>query len=230
MWLLAANRTADAEKALCWLRGWAPKGSVAVEFQELQRYSDRSKSCNACIKRDQKCSHPAPSLCAKLGELKRKQTLKPLALVVTLFFVAEFSGMSAMLPFIVQIFKAYDSPMAPDQAAALLSFLNNLANIAFMCLIRFTGKRRLYLTMLSIVFLCSAMVAGYGFAFLPSGFNSFDKTTAPPLAGQLGYIPFFGILLWSFCTYCGVNSLPWQMLSEVFPFKWVILSFGAINK
>lgn len=127
-----------------------------------------------------------------------------------------------MSTFIVQIFKAYDSPIAPDRAAALLSCVNNMGNIIFLSLIRFTGKRRLYLTMLTVVFLCSAIVCAYGFAILPSGYNSFDQSQHFKLDNKdLSYIPLIGIILWSFCSYCGVNIMPWQMISEVFPYKWV---------
>lgn len=220
MWLLSKNRTADAEKALCWLRGWTSKQAVASEFQSLQRYSQHSKSCNSCIKSNQKCTHPLPTMAEKLRELSRKKTLKPFFIVVSVFIIAEFTGITGMMPFTAQIFKAYGSPVAPDQAMAILGFVNNLANVVFLCLIRFTGKRKLYFTMLSAVVLCSAIVSCYGFTVLPKGYNSFDKSNIfQPANTNITYIPFVCIILWSFASYCGVNSIPWQMLSEVFPFK-----------
>lgn len=220
LWLLSKNRVDEAERSLCWLRGWVPKENVFDEFQALQRYSQRSKSCSSCIKADVKCSHPLPTILEKLSELKRKQTLKPLFIVASLMVIAEFTGITGMNPFIGQVFKAYDSPVAPDQAMAIVGFVNNFANIVFLCLIRFTGKRKLYFPMLTMVFLCSAIVSGYGFAFLPSGYNSFDHSQTASVGDKnLTYIPFVCIILWSFCSYCGVNSVPWQMLSEVFPFK-----------
>lgn len=211
---------ADAERALCWLRGWVSKDKISDEFVALQRYSQRSKSCNNCIQLNQKCPHPQPTMCEKLTELMRKQTLKPFFIVFSLFFIAEFSGITGMTPYTVQIFKAYGSPIAPDQATAVMSAVNNLANIIFLCLIRFSGKRKLYLTMLTVIFVCSAIVSVYGFVLLPVGYNSFDKSgTILPENANFAYIPFVCIILWSFCSYCGVNSVPWQMLSEVYPFK-----------
>ncbi|XP_055307472.1 facilitated trehalose transporter Tret1-like, partial [Sitodiplosis mosellana] len=220
MWLLSKNRTAEAEKSLCWLRGWVPKEKIAKEFEAMQHYSDRTKFCNSCIKQNLKCTHPPPTKIEKLKELKRKHTMKPFFIVMSLFFIAQFSGILAMTPFIVQIFKAYESPIAPDRTAAIQSFVNNIANISFLCLVKFTGKRKLYLTMLTGVFLCAAIVAGYGFLVLPSGYNSFDQSQHFSLENQsLAYIPFIAIFVWSFCSYCGVNSLAWQLLSEVFPYK-----------
>lgn len=221
LWLLSKNRTLDAERALCWLRGWVRKESIAQEFRELQRYSDRYKSCELCIKKDLKCIHPLPTFCEKLGELKRRQTLKPFIIVMTLFCIASFSTTFSMPSYIVQILKAYNVPMEPDQAAAVISYINNLGNISFLCLIRFTGKRYLYLTMLTLLFLSAATISGYGFIFLPKGYTSYPDHS-PNFAlncKELGYIPFICILITSFCTFCGINSMAWQMISEVFPFK-----------
>lgn len=123
--------------------------------------------------------------------------------------------MFAMTPVIVQIFKAYGSPIEPDRTAAIQSIVNNVANVCFLCLLRFSGKRPLYLTMLSGVFLCSIVVSVYGFCILPNGFNSFEQSDFTLENKNLAYIPIFAIFLWSFCSYCGVNSMPWQLLSEV---------------
>lgn len=220
LWLMSKNRTADAEKSLQWLRGWVSKAAVSDELRSLQRYSERYKYCAACIKQNQKCEHPPPTMMEKLSELKRQQTLRPLFIVLSLFVIASFSGPLAMSPFMVQVFKAYDSPIAPDRAVAILSVVDILATISFLCLIRFTGKRYLYLTMLTIVFLCSAILGAYGFAFLPGGYNSFDKIENFDLQNsQLSYIPFMCIIVMSFCSFCGVATMPWQMISEVFPYK-----------
>lgn len=221
LWLLSKNRLADAEKSLQWLRGWVPKAAVNDEFQALQRYSHRSQSCAMCIQHNQRvCTHAAPTFVEKLREFRRKHTLKPFFIVSALFVIAEFSGTTGMGPFIAQIFATYQTPIAPDQAQAILSVANNLANVVFLCLIRLTGKRPLYLTMLGVAFLSSATISGYGFAILPNGTNSFDKIVPKPLEyGALAYIPFVCIILWSFSSNCGVNSVPWQMLSEVYPFK-----------
>lgn len=184
----------------------------------MQRYSDHYKSCNLCIKQNQKCSHPLPTLVEKFRELKRKQTLKPFLIVVPLFIISALA--SSWFPFVVQIFKAYESPIPPDMAAALLALMNNAANIFFICLIRFTGKRLFYLIMLSLTFLSSLILCGYGFAILPAGYNSFDQIQTFSLSNkQLGYIPFVCILLTGFCLFCGVATIPWQMVSEIFPYK-----------
>ncbi|XP_031637062.1 facilitated trehalose transporter Tret1-like [Contarinia nasturtii] len=73
--------------------------------------------------------------------------------------------------------------------------------------------------MLSGVFLSSIIVWVYGFLVLPNGYNSFSHSEFTPENKNLAYIPIIAIFLWSFCSFCGVNSMPWQLLSEVFPYK-----------
>lgn len=220
MWLLSKNRTADAEQALQWLRGWVPKSFVSHELKQLERYSERSKSCANCIEQNEKCPHPLPTIREKLRELKKSDTIKPFFVTIMVFAISSFAGIQGMSPFIVQISKAYDIPIAPDQTAAVMSFVNNLSNVGFIILIRFTGKRPLYLTMLSGMFLSTCIICAYGFIWLPSGYNSFDQNQQFSMENkQLGYIPFVCIILWSGFTYFGVNSLGWQMMSEVFPYK-----------
>lgn len=220
LWLLSRNRNSEAEKSLRWLRGWVREDDVADEFQGLKIYSKRSKSCNICIKQDIDCTHPLPTFAEKFKEFKRKQVLKPLFIVMSMFIIAEFSGMTGMTPFIIQIFKAYGSPIEPDQASAIQSFVNTLANILVLFLIRFTGKRKLYLSVLVGAFLCTGIISWYGFAVLPNSYNSFDQSQiVSPENKQLALIPFVCLIVWGFCAGCGVNSMPWQFVSEVYPSK-----------
>ncbi|XP_055308622.1 facilitated trehalose transporter Tret1-like, partial [Sitodiplosis mosellana] len=220
-WLLSKNRTAEAEKSLRWLRGWATSKAVAQEFRDLQQHIERSKSCYSCIKQDLNCTHPLPTLREKFSELKRKQTIKPLFITISLFVIAQFSGVYSMRAFIVQIFKAYESPLPPDQATAIMSFLEVIGSVVFMCLVRFIGKRPIYLATALGIFVCSTTVCLCGFILLPKGYISFDQTHEPYHLENtiLTYIPLIGLFLWSFFSYSGFLAMPWMLLSEIFPFK-----------
>lgn len=220
IWLLAKNRTAEAEKALQWLRGWTSKSAVAKELQELQAYSERSKSCSDCIKLNQKCPHPLPTIKQKLRELGKSQTMKPFSIVISAFVIALLAGVMATMSYTVQIFKAYDSPIAPDRAAAIAGVVDNLGIFCFLMLLRFTGKRRLYLIMLGGVVAITAILSTYGFLYLPLGYNSFDKENYFVMDNKLlAYIPFVCMILWNFFTFCGISTIVWQILSEMFPYK-----------
>lgn len=226
-WLLSKNRLTEAEKSLRWLRGWVSNEVVTEEFHYLQHHSNRSKSCSTCIKQDLKCTHALPTLAEKFVELKRKRTLKPFFIIMSLFVIAQFSGMYSMRPFLVQIFKAYESPLAPDRATALMSFVEIFATLTFTLLVRFTGKRPFYLTMLFGLFISSALLSLYGSIFLPMGYTSFDYTHQPFHMENtiLPYVPLTCLFLWSFFSYCGMLAMPWMLLSEIFPFKYAIFFY-----
>lgn len=221
-WLLSKNRVAEAEKSLCWLRGWVSSEMVAQEFHSLKQQSERSKSCNNCVKQNLKCTHPLPTLREKFAEMKRKRTIKPFTIVVILFILSHMTGVLTTRPFMVQIFQAYDSPIAPDQAAMIMSLLDIVANLVFMCVVHFTGKRKLYLSMVFGIVVCTIVISVYGFIFLPLGYNSFEKTQFSTFRLEckgLSYIPLIFLYLWSFFSFCGFNGMPWILLSEIFPFK-----------
>lgn len=220
-WLVSKGRIERAEKALRWLRGWTTKERVADEFQGIQTFVQQSKSCDGCLEQEQLCPHPEPTLIDKLAEFKRKRTLKPFFIVITLFAILQYSGTFAMTPYVVNIFKAYGSPLPADVTTALLGLGNIFATITFISLEHFVGKRRIYLTVLSGICITSLVIAVYGFVFLPSGYNSFDLNLPVPDLPHpaLVYIPTICLIVWSFCSFCGIYMMPWQLLSEIFAFK-----------
>lgn len=132
-----------------------------------------------------------------------------------------FLKFAILHPFIVQIFQAYDSPIAPDQAAAVLSFIDNLGQLVFVCLVHYTGKRPMFLAVTSGVFLSSLVISCYGFIILPNGFNSFDQQNRSFHVDNpnLAYIPLICLFIWEFFSYCSFIGLPWYLLSELFPLK-----------
>jgi hypothetical protein len=43
IWLLSRGRYEDAEKSLCWLRGWVTPDVIREEFNQLVKYENKSK-------------------------------------------------------------------------------------------------------------------------------------------------------------------------------------------
>ncbi|XP_055303169.1 facilitated trehalose transporter Tret1-like [Sitodiplosis mosellana] len=218
LWLLSKNRSHEAKESLCWLRGWVPKKVVTEEFLSLQRYSALSKSCENCVQNGLKCVHPLPNLREKLKELKKRKNLKPFTIVVSLLSITFFSTTFAVSTYIVQIFEAYNVPMKSDIATVISNCVKLLANISYMFLIRFVGKRHLYLTMMTVLCLSTATISSYGFIILPIGYSSYpDISPNFPLDNKnLGYIPFICIISVTFCMFCGLRSVLWQLTCEVF--------------
>lgn len=111
LWLLSKDRKDEALTSLQWLRGWVSPAAVSKEFLDIQRYSQNSNRCTTCEKSNVICKHPPPNVGERLKELLRKRTLKPLFLTLGCFMIAQFTGLSAMRPYMIQIFQAYGSPI-----------------------------------------------------------------------------------------------------------------------
>jgi SP family facilitated glucose transporter-like MFS transporter 8 len=42
IWLLSRGRYDEAERALCWLRGWVTPDTVREEFNQLVKYNNKT--------------------------------------------------------------------------------------------------------------------------------------------------------------------------------------------
>lgn len=217
MWLLSKNRNEEALKSLQWLRGWVSPKAVQKEFDEIVRYSDYSNKCAPCQKTEFKCDHPPANTKDKFKELIRKRTLKPFALVMIFFLFSQFSGLTAMRPYMVQIFKAFRIPVDPGWATVNIGIIGLIANIVCMVFIRLVGKRRLALFSMVGTMICCMLLGFYAFHNLPHDLTSFNIPTYE--YGHVDATPMILIFFLAFFTSVGIASIPWMLLSEVFPFK-----------
>lgn len=217
MWLLSKGRKDEALKSLQWLRGWVSPKAVEKEFAEMQRYSEHSNKCIQCQKANVPCTHPPPALTQKFKELKRKRTLKAFFLVLTLFAIGQFGGILSMRPFMVQIFKAYKVPMDPSWATVTIGIIALLANIACMSTVKIIGKRKICLIGLVGSLICCIALGAYAQTIFPKGYNSFEHMDDESI--PTSYFPLVAFLFLGFWTNGGVTSIPWMLLSEIFPFK-----------
>uniref|UniRef100_A0A0K8TQS7 Putative sugar transporter n=1 Tax=Tabanus bromius TaxID=304241 RepID=A0A0K8TQS7_TABBR len=217
MWLLSKHRKEEALKSLQWLRGWVSPKAVEEEFNEIIRYSENSNKCTECQKADVQCPHPPTTLLQRITELKRKRTIKAFILVACLFAISQFSGIASMRPYMVQIFKAYRVPLDPNWTTVVIGVVGIVANMACMICVKLIGKRRISILGLSGSIVCCICLASYAQAVFPTGWNSFEQSDEAHI--DESYLPFTAFILWTFFTFCGISSIPWMLLSEVFPFK-----------
>lgn len=154
-WLLLRDRAKDAEKSLQWLRGWTSKEMINKEFIDLQNYSCASTACLACAKQSIKCEHPKPTFRDKLNDLKRKRTLKPMFLVFCLYFCLEFCIVTVWQPYIIQVLKAFGTPINANVATVISAGLGIFASLFLISTVKKLGRRRLYLTSSFIVTICT---------------------------------------------------------------------------
>lgn len=124
----------------------------------MQRYSKRSRGCSACQKADVTCVHPPASSAERWRELGRKRTLRPFALIMFCFVVAQFAGIHSIRPYMVQLFVVFRVPLDANWTTVIMGVMSVAANVVVMCAISFVGKRRLYFFSLAgTAFSCFAL-------------------------------------------------------------------------
>lgn len=141
-----------------WLRGWVSEKAVQDEFEAIKRYNEYSNSCSVCEKKKIKCTHPPPNMKEKCKELLRKRTLKPFIILVSCQFIGHFSGIHHLMPYIVPILNTYESPISPNWATAILGLTGVFATITCVIIVKFVGKRRIFLVSLTFVTLINLLL------------------------------------------------------------------------
>lgn len=241
-WLLAQRRTADAERSLRWLRGWVPSHAVATEFADMQRYSERSRSCADCQQQPSPTKPvPLPSalvVCTHaqgggrsggfwrrtLRDLCGQRTRRPFALIMFCFVVCQFSGMHSIRPYMVQLFEVFRVPLDANWTTVGVGVMSIAANLVVMCTIGVFGKRRLYFFSLGGTAASCLALSAYAWHTMPTGQSSFEPIVGggggggeePSAANYAALVMFLSL---AFCTSVGAAPITWMFLSEVFPFK-----------
>lgn len=129
--------------------------TIHKEFTDLQHYSNVSSACVPCTKSSIKCCHPKPTICDKIKEIRRKRALKPIFLIFCLHFFLEFCAIVVWQPYIIQVLKAFGTPINANLTTVISAGLGISASIFLISTVKTVGRRRLYLTSISIVTICS---------------------------------------------------------------------------
>ncbi|XP_055301619.1 facilitated trehalose transporter Tret1-like isoform X2 [Sitodiplosis mosellana] len=205
IWLVSKNRLESAQKSLQVLRGWVSSESISPELDQLKHINEMSSACADCVQSGSKCDHPPPTLFEKFKDIFQKRTMKPFLLVTILFVMMQFSGMFAMRPYIVPILNAHGIALDANVTTVILGVLGVLANVILIFTIRILGKRRIYLW---------SMVGNFVSCF---GLKSLES-----IRHSVGHYNYFALAMFvtmQFCISVGVSSIPYFLMSEIFPFK-----------
>lgn len=141
IWLIRGHKYPEAVKALQWLRGWVPEHMVEEEFNALY---DQLITKPAKEEAEEKVDRMTKT--QKILHMFKKQTFwMPFCLVTLTFFIGHFSGKTTLQTYAVQIFHTLKAPINKYHATILLGLCDLTATILCVCLIHFTGKRKLVL-------------------------------------------------------------------------------------
>ncbi|KDR23065.1 Solute carrier family 2, facilitated glucose transporter member 6, partial [Zootermopsis nevadensis] len=233
IWLLSRGRFEEAEKSLCWLRGWVSPAAVSREFNELVLYTEKMKRLKhgppkSAEGDDAERVSPSDVACregvcvGKIRQLLKPQTLRPLSLVLMFFFFQHASGFTAMRPYLVQVFDEFGLPLDAHWVTVLTGVVGLVGNIVCMVGVSWCGKRPLSLVSMAVASMASLLLGAYAFAVLSPG----DVATGGT-RHTASWTPLTLFVVYAFMQNTGVQPIPWMILSEVFPFRSRGLASGT---
>ncbi|KAJ9594186.1 hypothetical protein L9F63_014346, partial [Diploptera punctata] len=204
IWLLSKGRTTDAEKSLCWLRGWVRPSAVKQEFFQLIRYNEEAN------KRAAQLHTPAKTFMSTLQELLRAPTLRPLSLVIPFFFFVHWSGLTSIRPYMVHVFQEFRIPLDPSWATVVAAGTAIAGSVVLIFLVHHAGKRFLSL--------CCTALSGIACVLLGLYAHFADPSA-------VSWLPLALFLMLAFSQSI-VSQMPWTLLCEVFPYRTRGLASG----
>ncbi|CAI6360397.1 unnamed protein product [Macrosiphum euphorbiae] len=219
VWLLTKGRRDEALSSLRWLRGWASAEEVSEEFHNLELYCQESKNefnslLEAKIRKSsgytgvpdsEFATKSEPSAVDIVRDFLRPGILIPLRLVVVYFFFFHAASLTAMRPYMIEVFSRLQVPVSPSVLTVMSAALQGAGALICICLVRLVGKRALSLVSMSGCALCCLSLGAYTYFITQQ---------------QWSPVPTIPLLL--FCTLyftmnLGISPIPWLLISEVFP-------------
>lgn len=157
-WLLSSKNQPDddAQKSLQWLRGWVSPQAIEQELNDLKRHIAISKTCETCQQNHlADCNHKQSTVLQRTKEIFTQKTGRPLLLVVLSFSITGSACFVAVQPYLVQILNAFGVPIDLNWGSVIVSVSYISGALACLCLIKFIGKRNIFLAGIVGTFFCS---------------------------------------------------------------------------
>ncbi|CAB3384187.1 Hypothetical predicted protein [Cloeon dipterum] len=144
-------------------------------------------------------------------ELSKGSSLKPLALVIFYFFTYQFSGISVLTFYNVQIVESTGANVDSSMAAVCFGVIRLVFNVIGCYLLTFCGRR----------FLTIASGVASGTAMLTLGVHHYLDATGivASEAWLWRYLPILSIVFFYVSYSMGYLLVPWVLTGEIYPAK-----------
>lgn len=196
-WLAGKDRIQEAERALCWLRGWVSPFHIREELQSI---------CNT-VQNSIDNVHGVKT--KSWEEFKKRTFIMPFILVTIAFFISAFCGSATLQTYAVQIFDEMKAPLDKYTATVLLGLSSLIGTAICVSAIHFAGKR--IINFISII--------GTGLCFFSSALYLYLIKNNLLDAHKYSWLPMTLLIGSAFLSHMGIRSLSWILAGEVFPIK-----------
>ncbi|XP_026678272.1 facilitated trehalose transporter Tret1-like [Diaphorina citri] len=198
-WLISKGKLAEAEQSLRWLRGWSKKDKVRIEFEQIVR--DMTKSANEAKENNAELSK-FDKFMEELKYFKRPEVLRPFIMLMLLFVITSIGAYIPMRPYLVEIFLTFGLPIDSEYVLIFTGVLSITGALVSSFTVNRLGKRPMSLWSTAI---CCVFTLLLGICAINTQCAGWFSLTV------------FCIAFW--VSGYGMVSLPWMLLSEVFPMK-----------
>lgn len=227
-WLINKGRIDDARKSLARLRGWVGVDDIAVEFNAINEgYIRRKKDSDAVV---------IKSIVHRVLPYTKRSFVAPFTLLSFTILISNFSGLTTLQTYAVQIFKSLKSPMDEYYATIFYGMAQLTGALICVFTVRYTGKRPLAFVSLIGSGICCLVTAAYASIYIDfspelkhsadifgndskmsNGSRSFDSVNDLVDNCEFHWLPIMFILLSAVLAHSGFRLIPWMMIGEVFP-------------
>ncbi|KAF7996392.1 hypothetical protein HCN44_002024 [Aphidius gifuensis] len=202
-WLTGKGRIQEAERALCWLRGWVSPSHIREELQSICNIVQNDNVHGVKLK--------------SWEEYKKRTFIMPFILVILSFFISAFGGSATLQTYSVQIFDEMKAPLDKYTATVFLGLAELIGTAVCVTAIHFTGKRIINF----------ASIIGTGICFFSSALYLYLIRHNLLDAHNYTWIPTTFLIGSAFLSHMGIRLLAWILAGEVFPVKVRAFATGA---
>lgn len=225
-WLIMKNRLSEARKSIAWLRGWTTVEEIDEEFKELCSHLGKTlqgiDNPSFYERTEKKAIADATTAAVevsfkdKLKLFLKKTFLYPYALVSFVFFLSNFGGMSTLQTYAVQIFATLQAPIDKYYATVILGVAQLTGCVLCVCVIHYTGKRKLNFASLIACSFCYLVTATYAYLIDVEDLLTDGNSNVESKGGDYSWIPMTALISAAFLSHIGIRVLPWILTGEVY--------------
>ncbi|VEN47093.1 unnamed protein product [Callosobruchus maculatus] len=199
-WLVGKNRIEEASDNICKVFG------TTMYSQEVQNELETLIKLKS-VKLDTEKKSLAVQFVRKLKYLFSSRTLKPMALVVTLFFFQQLSGTFVLLFYAIDIVKTAGITFEPYFTIVLIGVIRLISSVLTSIICKKVGRRPLSLLSGMGMTICLLSLSAY---------NVFQEKGAIP---QIPTLPLVLFIAYFVCNALGFLPVPFALAAELFPTK-----------
>lgn len=193
VWLLSKNRCEESLRNLRYFRG--VNSSDSTEYSDIKNEWEELKATFNDNQSRRKSSFKE--------SLKRPEIYKPLLIMIGFFGFQQFSGIFVVIVYAVQFSYKAGVTIDPLLCAIFIGLTRILATFLVGSVLDKWGRRP------------PAMISAFGMSI--SMFLLAASVWFPTVIGKLPYITVICIITYIFTSTLGLMTLPFSMISEVFP-------------